>query len=152
MPDPAPASSAAPCVACEIVAGRLVPPGGVVARWPGFHLHAIAGTTPVRGWLVLTVDRHVRGLYDLDDAQAARLGVLAAGVERAQREALGAEHVYTALFAEQVPHLHVHLIPRYADTPERLRGPRVFLAPPEDALPLDAVTAAASAVARRIAA
>jgi diadenosine tetraphosphate (Ap4A) HIT family hydrolase len=148
MPDPAPAG----CLACDIVAGRVLPPGGVVARWPGFHLHAVVAPTPVRGWLVLTPERHVRGLYDLTDDEAARYAVLAARVQRAQREALGAAHVYAAVFAESLPHAHMHLIPRYDDTPERLRGPRVFLAGPEDALPDDAVKAAAAAVAARLAA
>jgi histidine triad (HIT) family protein len=150
--DPAALATTTPCVGCEIVAGRLVPPGGVVARWPGWNLHAIAASSPVRGWLVLTAERHIRGLYDLDDAEAARFGSLAARIQRAQREALGAEHVYAALFAESVRHLHVHLIPRYADTPERLRGPAVFLAGPEDARPLAEVEAAAAAVARLLAA
>jgi len=138
------------CLACDIVAGRVTPTGGVLARWPGFHLHAIFAPTPVRGWLVLTPDRHVRGLYDLSDDEAARYAVLAARTQRAQREALGAAHVYAAVFAESVPHVHMHLIPRYDDTPERLRGPRVFLASPQDALPPDAVAAAAQAVAARL--
>jgi histidine triad (HIT) family protein len=139
-----------PCSACDIVAGRRRPPGGVLARSRGFLLHALDGPTPVRGWLVLTAARHVHGLYDLDGAEAAALGALAARVQRAQRSALGAEHAYAALFAEAVPHLHLHLVPRFSDAPPRLVGARVFLATAEEAIPEADAIEAARAVARAL--
>jgi histidine triad (HIT) family protein len=37
---------------------------------------------------------------------------------RALREAAGAEHVYAQVIGDRVPHLHVHLLPRYPGTPE----------------------------------
>ena len=64
-------------------------------------------------------------------------------VARAQRDALGAAHGYVVVFGEVLLHAHVHVIPRYADTPDRLRGPRVFQAGPDDARPLAEVEAAA---------
>ena len=123
------------CIACEIVRGSRAPPGGVVLRRAGFLLHAVADATPLRGWLVLTSERHARGWYDLDPGELAALGPLAARAMAAQRAALGAEHVYAFAIGDLVKHFHLHLVPRYADTPERLRGRRCFEGRKEEMLP-----------------
>lgn len=135
-----------PCLACEIVAGCVRPPAGVVARWPGFVLHPLTGPCPIPGWLVLTTERHARGLYDLTEAESARLGVLVSHVQRAQREALGADHAYAVVLGDALHHVHVHLIPRMPGTPENLRGARALLADPKDARPLAEIEKAAAAV------
>jgi histidine triad (HIT) family protein len=44
---------------------------------------------------------------------------------QALREAAGAEHVYAAVIGDQVPHLHVHLLPRYPGTPREYWWDRV---------------------------
>ena len=124
----------ASCVACDVVAGRVVPAGGVVLREHGIHLHGVAGPTPVAGWVVATIERHVRCLGDLTDDEAGRLARLAARVQRAQRDVLGAQVAYAVSLGEVVRHFHLHLIPRYASTPERLRGPRIFQFSPADAI------------------
>lgn len=41
---------------------------------------------------------------------------------RAVRDLLGVEHVYSFVFGESVPHLHVHRAPRYPGTPDELCG------------------------------
>lgn len=41
------------------------------------------------------------------------------------RDAAGAEHVYAAVFGNAVPHLHVHLLPRFPGTPRRYWGLQV---------------------------
>lgn len=115
-----------PCFACEVVRGGRVPAGGILLRQGGFLLHAVADATPLRGWLVLTCERHVRGWYDLDEGELSGLGPLAARVMAAQRAALGAEHVYAFAIGDVVKHFHLHLVPRYSDTPERLHGRRCF--------------------------
>jgi diadenosine tetraphosphate (Ap4A) HIT family hydrolase len=97
--------------------------------------------------LVLTAARHCRAIHDLDDEAAAALGPLARRVARAQREALGAEHVYLFAIGDLLHHFHLHLVPRYADTPARLRGRGAFEAAPGDALPAPAVEAAVASVA-----
>lgn len=136
------------CMACELLAGtRAPPPGGVLLRARGFALHALAGPSPLHGWLVLTSERHARAWYDLTADEAAALGPLAARVMRAQREALGAEHVYALAIGDVLRHFHLHLVPRFAATPDRLRGRGAFDARPGDALPEAALAAAARAVA-----
>lgn len=135
------------CLACRIVRREQATPGGVLLREGGFALHVLADPSPLRGWLVLTSERHARAWYDLGETEAAALGPLAAKVMRAQREALGAEHVYAFSIGDAVRHFHLHLVPRFADTPDRLRGRRCFEGLPEDAVPEAEVERAARAVA-----
>lgn len=113
-------------------------------------LHAPLDPCPLPGWLVLTSERHARALYDLSDDEAAELGRIAARAMRAQREALGAEHVYAFAIGDVLRHLHVHLVPRFADTPARLRGRGCFDARPDDALPAWRVIAAVESVRRAL--
>jgi diadenosine tetraphosphate (Ap4A) HIT family hydrolase len=135
------------CLACAVVAGRHPVPGGVVHRESGFALHALADRTPLRGWLVLTSERHARAWPDLTPEALLALGPLAARVMAAQRSALGAEHVYAFSIGDAVRHFHLHLVPRYEATPERLRGRRCFDGTPDDALPDEEAAAAARLVA-----
>jgi diadenosine tetraphosphate (Ap4A) HIT family hydrolase len=122
-------------------------PGGLLLREGGFVLHAVADATPLGGWLVLTSERHVRALDGLDAGSLAALGPLAARVMAAQRAALGAVHAYAFSIGDAVRHFHLHLVPRFADTPDRLHGRRCFEGRPEDMLPEARVAAAARAVA-----
>jgi len=140
-----------PCLACRIVAGEVRPAGGIVWRGEGLTVHGLADPCPIPGWLVLTSDRHTRALDDLEPGELAALGPAAARVMRAQRAALGAEHVYAFAIGDALHHFHLHLVPRFADTPPRLRGRGCFDARPEDALPGWRIVAAAEAVRRAIA-
>jgi diadenosine tetraphosphate (Ap4A) HIT family hydrolase len=128
-------------------AGTLPVPGGVLLREGGFALHALAGPSPLAGWLVLTSERHARAWPDLEPAALAALGPLAARVMSAQREVLGAEHVYAFAIGDVVRHFHLHLVPRFASTPERLRGRGCFDGRPQDMRPDGELAAAARAVA-----
>ncbi len=135
------------CIACDIVRGARRTPGGILRREGGFVLHAVADASPLRGWVVLTSERHARAWPDLDAGALAALGPLAARAMAAQRTALGAEHVYAFSIGDAVRHFHLHLVPRYADTPERLRGRRCFEGTPEDMLPEAELERAAALIA-----
>jgi len=136
-----------PCTACELLRGALPVQGGILLREAGFALHLLADPSPLRGWLVLTSERHARAWYDLGQAELAALGPLTARVMAAQRAALGAEHVYAFAIGDVLRHFHLHLVPRYADTPERLRGRRCFEGRPEDLRPEAELVAAGQVVA-----
>lgn len=120
------------CQACRIVSSAERPPAGIVHREGGFLVHALAGASPIQGWLVLTSERHVRGWSDLDEAELVSLGPLVARIMCAQKSALGAEHVYAFAIGDLVKHFHLHLVPRYQTTPERLWGRGAFEARPSD--------------------
>jgi diadenosine tetraphosphate (Ap4A) HIT family hydrolase len=139
-----------PCLECEIAAGRVRPPGGIVWRDGAFVVHGLAGPSPVAGYLVVGSARHARGLYDLDAAEASALGPLLVRLQRAQRTTLAAEHAYLFVVGDVLRHFHAHVVPRYADTPERLRGARVLQATPGDARPLEEIEAACAALAKTL--
>jgi diadenosine tetraphosphate (Ap4A) HIT family hydrolase len=138
------------CAACDLLAGRRTVPGGLVWRGGGLALHALDGPCPIPGWLVLTAERHCRALYDLDAEATAALGQVAQEVMRAQRTALGAEHVYALALGDVLHHFHLHLVPRYVGTPLRLQGRGAFDAAPSDARPALELAAAAELVAEAL--
>lgn len=72
--------------------------------------------------------RHVTALPDLTDTEAERLGTWQVRLSRALHTVTGCGKTYLAQFAEAegFAHVHVHVIPRAADLPVDLRGPRVF--------------------------
>lgn len=69
--------------------------------------------------------RHAPALGDLPDEEAAAIGQATNRVARLQREVLGAEHLYSFVYGDGVPHLHVHLAPRYPGTPNSNWGHRL---------------------------
>jgi histidine triad (HIT) family protein len=73
------------------------------------------------GHLVVEPRRHVPGLADLTEDEAAALGRWAARAA----EALQAEHVYSSVVGHQIDHLHLHLIPRYPGTPREYWWPHL---------------------------
>jgi diadenosine tetraphosphate (Ap4A) HIT family hydrolase len=77
------------------------------------------------GHLLVEPLRHAPGLADLTDAEARSVGLWCALASRALRAAAGAEHVYLAVFGDGVPHLHVHLLPRFPGTPREYWGTHV---------------------------
>ncbi|ATB30524.1 HIT family protein [Melittangium boletus] len=135
-----------PCLGCALVNGSVRPVGGVIARPPGLVLHGVASPSPLPGWVVLTSERHARALYELEEEEARELGAWAARVMRAQREVLGAEHAYAFAIGDVLRHFHLHLVPRYRDTPRRLWGRGAFDALPAEARPEEELEAAARAL------
>jgi histidine triad (HIT) family protein len=89
------------------------------------HIHALMGPTAYRGHLTVEPTRHVPGLGDLTDEEASALGRLVNRLARALKDAEGAEHVYSVVLGDGVPHLHIQLLPRYPGTPPEYRGLQV---------------------------
>ncbi len=140
-----------PCLGCAIVSGAHRPVGGLLARAPGLVLHGVAAPSPVPGWVVISSERHIRALYDLEETAARELGPFAARVMRAQRQALGAEHAYAFAIGDVLRHFHLHLVPRFPDTPSHLWGRAVFDAPPAEHRSPQELEAAARTLAAALA-
>lgn len=83
------------------------------------------GTRAYLGHLLVEPRRHAAGLADLTETEAASVGRWSALVSRALRDAAGADHVYAAVIGDAVPHLHVHLMPRFPGTPREYWWTRV---------------------------
>lgn len=119
--------SDASCFICEKHEQGDHAPGGVLFEddlvYVG-HRHA-PGEPVYRGWLVIETKRHVAALGDLTDAEARTIGWITNRLAGVLRSTAGAEHVYSMVYGDGVPHLHVHLVPRYPGTPRDFWGPHI---------------------------
>lgn len=107
----------APC--CDIREKFGHPAGEVLAtdHW----LVVVRPKQVTLGALVLVSRRHVLGLGDLRPDEAADLPLAAAALERRLAAAFGHDKInYLALMMLD-PHLHFHVLPRYA-APRRFAG------------------------------
>ena len=77
------------------------------------------------GYLMIEPKRHVAGWGDLTGGEASALGVLLNELARVLKDTERAEHVYSLVLGDAVPHLHIHLVPRYPDTPREYWGVRI---------------------------
>ena len=122
------------CFVCKKHRDRgLLVPGGPVAEDDLVVVsHVVTpevlgrdGTTAYLGHLFVEPLRHAPGLADLTDAEARRVGLWCTRASRALRQVAGAAHVYAAVLGDGVPHLHVHLLPRFPGTPREYWGTHV---------------------------
>ena len=105
------------CMACDVLEGRLEAPGGTILRERGWVLDHSVSPCVLRGWLILKPERHVEHVAELTAEESAALGPLIQRASRALMTTLGAERVYVMSMGEVVQHVHVYLVPRYADMP-----------------------------------
>jgi diadenosine tetraphosphate (Ap4A) HIT family hydrolase len=89
---------------------------------------AHAFNTGLPGWLVLVPTVHITALTELSDAAAAELGPMLQRLSKALQSVVGCVKTYVILLAEAegFSHVHFHVVPRMADQPDELRGPRIF--------------------------
>ena len=117
------------CLICAKQRGEFVVPGGAIYadEWVyASHAHfAVGQDTAYLGWLVVETRRHIPGLAELSDAEGQALGLLATRLSRALKAITNAEHVYAFVIGHGVPHMHMHLLPRYPGTPREYWGMRI---------------------------
>jgi histidine triad (HIT) family protein len=104
--------------------GELMPGGPIAEDDLVLLTHIVTGqamgrygTTAYLGHMFVEPRRHAPGLADLTSSEARRVGWWSSLASQALRDVAGAEHVYSAVIGDGVPHLHVHLMPRYPGTP-----------------------------------
>lgn len=105
------------CVSCATVAGRTVPPGGILyddSYWVVF-LRARPLLAPGQGFIVLK--RHCEHLGELTPAELAALGPTLHHTQCAYDRVIRPAKVHFGLYAEEVKHLHFHIIPRMPSMP-----------------------------------
>jgi diadenosine tetraphosphate (Ap4A) HIT family hydrolase len=117
----------AACLSCPRLAETdPAPRDRIVAtrHWSVAH----AFNANLEGWLVVLPRRHVEALDELGEDEAAELGTLLVEVTRALRAVTGCVRTYVLLLAEAegFQHVHFHVVPRHADLPHELSGPRIF--------------------------
>jgi diadenosine tetraphosphate (Ap4A) HIT family hydrolase len=99
--------------ACELCGGDG---GRLVARTPEWRI-VLADEPEYPGLVRVIWNRHVREMTDLAPSGRERLMAAVWVVEAAQRRTLGALKINLASLGNMVPHLHWHLVPRFADDP-----------------------------------
>jgi diadenosine tetraphosphate (Ap4A) HIT family hydrolase len=72
---------------------------------------------PLAGWLLLDARRHLGGPLAFSDQEATSWGLAVRAASQLVQRLTACERVYAIAFGEGAPHLHLHLIPRFADEP-----------------------------------
>ena len=98
---------------CEL----CVSSGGEVLWDDGFARVVLVGDADHPGFCRVILNAHEKEMTGLPDADRARLMEVVFVVERTLRELLAPEKINLASFGNVVPHLHWHVIPRFADDP-----------------------------------
>lgn len=96
---------------CPLCTARDAP-----ALWRDDRLRVIvAGDRDYPGFLRVVWQDHVREMTDLAPADRTHCLRVVLAVEQALRDTLRPDKVNLASLGNQVPHLHWHVIPRFAD-------------------------------------
>lgn len=65
------------------------------------------------GHTLLIPKRHVTWMQDADDKIVGQIFILAKKIMLALKKALGCDYVQVSVVGNEIPHFHVHLIPRF---------------------------------------
>ncbi|MFD1019165.1 HIT family protein [Thalassobacillus hwangdonensis] len=75
------------------------------------------------GHVMIDLKRHAPTLGDMTVEESKAFGLIMSRVSKALMASEGAEHIYSLVSGNSVPHLHMHLVARYPNTPEAYWGP-----------------------------
>lgn len=80
------------------------------------------------GWLVILPRRHVEALHELTREEFQELAEIEYKLVQVMRTDPAIQKEYLMCFAEGegFHHVHIHVVPKPANLPARLKGPRVF--------------------------
>jgi len=70
-----------------------------------------------RGRCVVAYRAHVNELFELPDTEIALFMQDVAHAARAIRTSMGADKINYGAYSDKLPHLHMHLVPKYRDGP-----------------------------------
>lgn len=100
--------TAAPCELCESAGGDTL--------WQDDLCRVVLVADPdYPGLCRVIVNRHVKEMSDLDRMSRQQLMRVVFAVEQALRELLRPDKINLASLGNKVPHLHWHVVPRFAD-------------------------------------
>jgi diadenosine tetraphosphate (Ap4A) HIT family hydrolase len=98
------------CPLCDTAGGTIL--------WQDDSCRVVLADEPdYPGFLRVILAAHVKEMSDLAPADRQRLLEVVLAAESALREVMAPDKVNLASLGNVVPHLHWHVIPRYADDP-----------------------------------
>ena len=97
--------------ACPLCAGEG---GELLHRSPSWRL-VLPDEPDWPGLVRIIWNEHVAELSDLSEREAQALMAVMRQVERVLRDTLSPDKVNVASLGNQVPHLHIHIVPRWRD-------------------------------------
>lgn len=103
-------------------------PGDLISErngWRLYHYPVVRGERVIRGHLLLETIRHIEDMAELSETEAMEMGSYILSAIQVMRGYLEAEHIYMFRINDKVPHVHVHLIPRYKGTPKEFWGTNI---------------------------
>jgi len=71
----------------------------------------------IPGYVRIITQKHVKELSDLSDEEAVKIMLLAKQIEKIMIKTLNPDKVNIAALGNMVPHLHIHIIPRFINDP-----------------------------------
>jgi diadenosine tetraphosphate (Ap4A) HIT family hydrolase len=96
------------CELCDTVGGELL--------WQDDFCRVVSVNDPsYPGFCRVILNRHLKEMSDLDEGARVRLMSVVFAVEAAVREVLNPDKINLASLGNMTPHLHWHVIPRFAD-------------------------------------
>lgn len=114
------------CRSCRENSDQQVPVHGIVFRNDMWLIRHAPPPYGLAGWMVIQPMRHVAGVQDFTDEEAANFGPFLRHCQRVLQETTGAARMYTAAMGESTPHVHIHMVPRYEQMPNDSKGWSVF--------------------------
>jgi len=105
------------CISCQTVAGTYMAPGGVVFENPEWMV--VLRSNPVRlpCLPLILLKRHCEDLAELDPDESLSLGPLMQMTARALDKILKPARIHFGIYAEDVRHIHMHVVPRMPEMP-----------------------------------
>ncbi|MHC0039748.1 HIT family protein [Pseudoneobacillus sp. C159] len=112
------------CFICNKHAGHIVTSGVAIYEDEYVYVGHIdrEGKPNYLGHIMIDLKRHAPTLGDMSMDEAKAFGVMMARVSKALMETENAEHIYSFVSGNAVPHLHMHLVARYPGTPKEYWG------------------------------
>ncbi len=100
------------CMACDIVSGKFVQPGGTIFENACWHVDTAKHAQVWPGFFMIKLKRHCLHLSELTPPEAASLGAVIQTTNQALMEVLQPAKIYVCSFGDGNSHIHLWVLPR----------------------------------------
>ena len=117
------------CLTCLNLSGEWrISPGPYIYEGTNWVVDHAYPTTHL-GWLVILPKRHIEALHELSREEFQELAEIEYRLVQVMHMDSSVQKEYMMCFAEGegFQHVHIHVVPKPADLPAELKGPRIFV-------------------------